>query len=274
MTPFLTILLLVVSSIFISPASKTRSLTGYTFNISEKTTPFALELNPFSTDGCSRYPDGTRENPSLWRNCCVEHDVKYWLGGTSKERKNADKALYQCVKDKGETSAAEIIYVGVRSGGSPLNQTTYRWGYGWNRVRDYKVLSSQEKEMAYQMYGENLERLKNDIKQNKYVIHVPDSYVRTSPFPYSYCEEQIINYLSPKLSRDAKVTNATVTESHDFEAGSVYTISIHLDICEQAIEFEFNPKTNAETCKKDFAYAKVLNRIMNIRISKDCRRKL
>lgn len=269
MTPILTILLLVVSSLLISPVGKTQNFTGYVFNASEKTTPFALELNPFSTDGCSKYPDGTKKNPTLWRNCCVDHDVKYWLGGTSKERKNADKALYQCVKDKGEPSAAKIIYVGVRSGGGPLNQTTYRWGYGWNRVQDYKVLSSQEKEIAYQMYGENLENLKNDIKQNKYIIYVPDSYELTSPFPYSYCEEQIINYLTPKLSH-----NVTVTESHDFEVGSVYTISINLDICREPIEFEFNSETSPQTCKKDFGYTKVLNRIINFRISKDCRKKL
>lgn len=263
------ILVLLVSSILVSPAANTQSLAGYSFSTTEKTTPFILELNPFSTDGCSKYPDGTKENPTLWQDCCVDHDMKYWLGGTSDERKQADDALYECVKNKGEAATAKVMYLGTRAGGGPLNQTTYRWGYGWNRVRDYKKLTSQEKEMAYEMYGDNLEKLKNDIKENKYIIKVPDTYEFTSPFPYTYCEEEIINYLSPKLSR-----NATVTRSQDFEVGSTYNISINLDVCNEAIEFEFNPRTNSHTCKKDYAYSRRFNKIKNVRISNECLKKL
>jgi hypothetical protein len=89
------------------------------------------KLEPFTSDGCSSYPDGTDADPTKWLHCCVEHDVRYWAGGTDDERLVADEELRDCVAATGEDDQAEIIFTGVRAGGSPIFDTSYKWGYGW-----------------------------------------------------------------------------------------------------------------------------------------------
>lgn len=105
----------------------------------------ATEIEPFTTDGCSSFPDGTLEQQSLWLNCCVRHDLAYWMGGTEQQRLQADERLAQCVAKAGEPEIARVMLAGVRAGGSPHLPTTYRWGYGWPMGRGYQALSAAEK---------------------------------------------------------------------------------------------------------------------------------
>lgn len=116
----------------------------------------ASELTPFSTDGCSDFPDGTLEHKTLWLNCCITHDLAYWLGGTYAERQAADEALEQCVAKVGEPEIAKLMLAGVRVGGSPFWPTAFRWGYGWpywdgSSPRGYKTLTEEEQAMAQTM---------------------------------------------------------------------------------------------------------------------------
>jgi len=96
------------------------------------------EIKPFTTDGCSSFPDGNIEQQSLWVNCCIRHDLAYWKGGTYEEKLQADKSLESCVTEVGEPEIAAIMLAGVRVGGSPFFPTSYRWGYGWSYPRGYK----------------------------------------------------------------------------------------------------------------------------------------
>jgi hypothetical protein len=81
---------------------------------------------PFTTDGCSAWPDGN------WGQCCVEHDMAYWCGGGAKARSFADEALRDCVAGRGHPDTADFMYHGVRFGGHPLWPFPWRWGYGWD----------------------------------------------------------------------------------------------------------------------------------------------
>lgn len=105
-------------------------------------------LQPFATDGCSSFPDGTNNHETLWRLCCVTHDVAYWRGGTYDERLEADRALKRCVEERGESKIAKLMYSGVRVGGTPYSPTPFRWGFGWPYPRGYKALTEAEKELA------------------------------------------------------------------------------------------------------------------------------
>ena len=105
---------------------------------------FATELKPFTTDGCSAFPDGTLDQKSLWIECCIRHDLAYWKGGTYDERLEADQSLESCVSRVGEPEIAQLMLAGVRVGGSPYFPSTYRWGYGWPYPRGYKALSKQD----------------------------------------------------------------------------------------------------------------------------------
>ncbi len=102
-------------------------------------------LRPFTTDGCSMFPDGTYQQQSLWMECCIRHDLAYWKGGTKQERLAADQTLEQCVTQVGEPEIAKLMLAGVRIGGSPFFPTSYRWGYGWSYQRGYAPLTEQEK---------------------------------------------------------------------------------------------------------------------------------
>lgn len=105
----------------------------------------AENIKPFTSDGCSSFPDGTLKQKELWLSCCTAHDYAYWKGGTYEERLIADKALEQCVSHVGEPQIAKLMLAGVRVGGSPYFPTSFRWGYGWSYPRWYKALSESEK---------------------------------------------------------------------------------------------------------------------------------
>jgi len=101
-------------------------------------------LKPFTSDGCSSFPNGTYKQDELWLECCTEHDRSYWQGGTYADRLEADKALRMCVKEVGEPEIALLMLAGVRVGGSPLWPTAFRWGYGWSYFKWYGELTPDE----------------------------------------------------------------------------------------------------------------------------------
>ena len=104
----------------------------------------AADIKPFTSDGCSAFPDGTLEHKQLWLACCTTHDYAYWMGGTYQQRLEADNALKRCVAATGEPEVAELMLAGVRVGGTPYLPTRFRWGYGWPYLRGYKALSAEE----------------------------------------------------------------------------------------------------------------------------------
>lgn len=101
------------------------------------------EIAPFTSDGCSGFPDGTFEENALWLDCCVEHDRTYWIGGTREERAEADQALKECVAAVGRPHIAQLMLAGVRVGGSPYLPTHFRWGYGWPYPRGYEPVPEE-----------------------------------------------------------------------------------------------------------------------------------
>ena len=101
-------------------------------------------IKPFTTDGCSSFPDGTKEHSELWLSCCSRHDLAYWQGGAAQQRVAADQQLKQCVEQVGEPSIAAIMLAGVRVGGTPYLPTKFRWGYGWPYFRGYQAITPRE----------------------------------------------------------------------------------------------------------------------------------
>ncbi|MCE2573073.1 hypothetical protein [Motilimonas eburnea] len=105
-------------------------------------------LKPFTSDGCSAFPDGTLEHNELWLACCTQHDFAYWQGGSYSEREAADMALKECVAALGEQEIALLMQAGVRVGGTPFLPTTFRWGYGWPYPRWYGKLTESEQKQV------------------------------------------------------------------------------------------------------------------------------
>ena len=106
-------------------------------------------LTPFTSDGCSLFPDASLINNDDWCACCVEHDVAYWQGGTRQQREAADMELKQCVLKKTQDEMlANVMHEGVRFGGSPYFYNWYRWGYGWSYERKYQELTASERKQV------------------------------------------------------------------------------------------------------------------------------
>jgi hypothetical protein len=112
----------------------------------------AGSLKPFTSDGCSSFPDGTFAEKNLWLNCCKVHDKSYWQGGTQKQRLDADNHLKECVAKTGRPKIAKLMLAGVRVGGSPYWPTSFRWGYGWDYPKDYAELTQQEKKLVQKQW--------------------------------------------------------------------------------------------------------------------------
>ena len=66
--------------------------TQFSFNLESTKLSFTKIPNDFTSDGCSLFPDGD------YLHCCVAHDEKYFFGGTWRQRLEADKDFYRCVK--------------------------------------------------------------------------------------------------------------------------------------------------------------------------------
>jgi hypothetical protein len=78
--------------------------------------------------------------------------MAYWRGGSADERNQADKDLRACVMQRtGNKALAEMMYDGVRVGGSPVFPTWYRWGYGWKYGRGYTPLTEEEQRQVADM---------------------------------------------------------------------------------------------------------------------------
>lgn len=114
-------------------------------------------LRPFTSDGCSLFPDRALVGSASWCNCCLQHDLAYWRGGTQDQRLQADQQLRQCVLHQtGNAALADSMYAGVRAAGTPHLPTGYRWAYGWPRARNYEALTAGEQAHADQLEREYL----------------------------------------------------------------------------------------------------------------------
>ena len=127
-----------------------------------------MQLNVFSSDGCSLFPDRSVITKQDWCECCFQHDVAYWQGGTEQQREQADITLKQCVLEKtGDETLANVMYDGVRFGGSPYFYNWYRWGYGWpylnNARRKYQALTEEELEQVKRLTEQYLAKNKSNF---------------------------------------------------------------------------------------------------------------
>lgn len=111
-------------------------------------------LKPFTSDGCSAFPNGTIDQKHLWLKCCQRHDFDYWQGGTYQQRIASDKRLKVCVVQVGAPTIATLMLAGVRVGGTPYLPTSFRWGYGWSYPRLYGILSTEELAQVAKLSGQ------------------------------------------------------------------------------------------------------------------------
>ena len=133
-------------------------------------------IQSFTTDGCSRFPDGLfGKNNGLWLICCEIHDIAYWAGhGNEETRVLADEELRQCVNKKTNFILGAIVWSGPQMAKS-LNTgktlpTTYRWGYGWRFVTGLGMNLNEEQRISI---GQNLSTIIPAIEKRRKVEGFP-----------------------------------------------------------------------------------------------------
>ncbi len=85
----------------------------------------------FKSDGCSMWFD-TWEGISLYPACFL-HDLKYWSGypGEDVARLIADAQLMiDVARLLNSTAMAEVMFHGVRVGGTEIFKQSFSWGFG------------------------------------------------------------------------------------------------------------------------------------------------
>lgn len=114
------------------------------------------------TRGCG--PDVLPEEavPELWfHDSCRAHDFAYWRGGSSEDRKAADRAFYAAMRDDAREGSnpfsrawralwAWIYYHAVRVGGAitaaqAFNGTSKTWEELYTDVETYYYLNPQNR---------------------------------------------------------------------------------------------------------------------------------
>jgi hypothetical protein len=64
----------------------------------------------------------------------VEHDRRYYAGGTLGDKWAADKALAVCVGRAGAPVLGAFMLIGSQVAGVPWLPTQFRWGFGRARA--------------------------------------------------------------------------------------------------------------------------------------------
>jgi len=248
-------------------------------------------LKPFSTDGCSMFPDGTLKYQELWLTCCIEHDKAYWRGGTYEERKVADKALQKCVASVGVPKIAALMLAGVRVGGSPYWPTPFRWGYGWSESRGYKALTEEElaavqamdyslKTAFYQATEKGLARLEGQTETNPVLAQSLDNLIKHFDQYQIYLvsldkRQEYCDILDAyKRKEDIVITfkyrgNTRLTLTH-FDAKNLtvfgsYPISSVVGTSKVDVELKFKPNGTAYGEWKNFGFKNEFNIVTNER---------
>lgn len=191
------------------------------------------KLKPFSTDGCSKFPDGIPYfNATKWRNCCIEHDIAYWQGGTKEQRKRADESLSQCVVGTGEYAIGKAMYYGVRIGGYVGFPTSWHWGYGWTMSRDYSVLRPEEQLQVDTLIKNIPQKLSN------LAIQSPPAIRERSTLTGNKCLDVAVMQIESDLRRPFKIESLQEFDQRN-STGLLKTLSVKVESCSEPYRFQF-----------------------------------
>lgn len=123
------------------------------------------KLSSFETDFCTNYREGTSANPSLWKHCCLIHDMYFWAGGNKQDRYDADLELKSCIASTGARRTAQLMYLAVRAGSySPVKYPKRKWNNGWGDRGNYQSLTQDDIEKIETELFDGYDYISNEIK--------------------------------------------------------------------------------------------------------------
>lgn len=195
-------------------------------------------LRPFTSDGCSLSPDGVSQEES-WTECCVIHDLHYWVGGTLEEKTRADNNLEKCIAEKGHLKTGHLYNLSVSQFGGPETTQNFRWGYGWNYRRPYSALTEEEKKQIESLYGVDLERTQKNLGAQFKNLTISCNTKDFALNGFTKEEHIIYSYLNKKLKIDDTILWARISFHEEFQE-----YLLKLENCPTPITFMFSVKSN------------------------------
>lgn len=223
------------------------------------------KLKPFTSDGCSRFPDGIPLlYPQLWQLCCVIHDIAYWKGGTQQQRLSADQDLKACVKNVIGYGLGQTMFLGVRLGGYVGLPFTWRWGYGWTQNRGYLALTQNELEQI----NDQLFQLPQNIQDLP--ITNQSTFEKRDTLSGDYCIDEAAKDLVKTLGDQIKIISVKETvENHSL--GYWKSLYIEIENCTSPYLYSFLLlHRNACITPMNELLARGRIRLMNIQRPKIC----
>jgi len=207
-------------------------------------TPRQKILRPFFSDGCSLSPDGLTgtSRDQVWVQCCVQHDVAYWLGGTSDEKTQADELFHNCISAHGFPRVATLYRSAVGTFGGPANTQTFRWGYGWNYQRSFQPLTESERQQAYRLYGvTSWEDLRKKLSSTTRVLENLCHSTDLSLLGYTDEDVRIFQTLNARLKRETQIEWIYLGDFNRFRR--IYILK--LKNCDRTLELELDTARSA-----------------------------
>ena len=191
-------------------------------------------LMPFTTDGCSSFPNGIpMMNEKKWLHCCIQHDIAYWQGGSKEDKLKADQALRNCVEVTGEKEIAELMYWGVRFGGAAGLPTSWGWSYGWIIPRGFLgngLMQLQQINPLKSLIPENLTEIP---------LQKPALVPRRKTLAGNYCVDLAMQYLEQKQGYGPVVAGFT-EEAMEEKMGEIFkTFRLDVQGCTEPYYFQF-----------------------------------
>lgn len=181
---------------------------------------FENHLLPFSSDGCSGFPDHLGD--TSWLHCCIQHDIAYWHGGTKQERSEADLEMRHCVSENAGEALGFLMNLGVLVGGHPNLPTYWNWGFGWVMDRGYKSLTESEVEKVTELIPDSYEGV--IIKSP---LYIPKRPIVTGDF----CLDEALFQISRLQFKDFIEYRVTELEDKKSLIGYVREYSIETLMC-------------------------------------------
>lgn len=222
-------------------------------------------LQPFSTDGCSRFPDGIPViDPTKWQKCCIAHDIDYWQGGAAEQRKTADQNLANCLSDAGEKLIGSGMYLGVRIGGIAFLPTSWHWGYGWAVERGYSPLRAEEKKQVENLLHNVHENLAHLPIQGQPVVRNRESLTGNN------CLDLAVIAIQNRLERSFQISDIEELNQEN-SSGFFKTLVIKTDGCRDPFSITFQLlRKNACEVKMNELLARGRIRMREILAPKNC----
>lgn len=193
----------------------------------------ANRLRPFTSDGCSRFPDGIPLlRPTQWQLCCVVHDLAYWKGGTHEQRLEADRSLRSCVGEAVGNGLGQAMFLGVRLGGYVGLPFTWHWGYGWIQNRGYQRLTSSELQQVA-VHMDLLPQL-NQVPIESQSVFIPERLMLSG----NYCVDEAAKYLAVHFDDAVRIVGIEESEVMNSD-GYEKTLTVQIDRCSNPYTFRF-----------------------------------